>query len=576
MQFKQCLVIGACLVIGFSSAHGQINPQVLTDMGYFDLIARIGDPNLLPDGSGVDIMHVEAPNDAASNYLPDPNNFDPNITFLDGSGFGTMSGHATVVGNHIYAPNGLVPLIDTVESFEANDWLGSGFLHTLNTTQPQTIDRTVTNHSWVATFADQTIGSTFYTGDEIGEDVLRRLDFAIDRDDKVVVAGVTNTPGQPIDHIFGNAYNIITATISDGAQTGPTTLDLPGRSKPDLAASASNTSNATGVISGAALFMQDLAQGDTDGQHAYSTKAFLMAGATKTEFDLTNSTVDPNDDWTHTTTQPLDLQSGVGELNIDKSHLIYTAGKQEASSVSDVGLVGWDAYFATFIADNQYFIDVPTNELITDMSIVLVWNREVTPVVNSPALDWNVHLANLDLELYEATGFTTTTLMEQSVSAVDNVEHIWRRGIMGRRMAIEVSIDPNDIFEEYTLAWRIETVVPLAGDVNLDGVVDIADLAVVGSHWNATGADWFWGDLNADGVVDIADMGIIGANWTSPGGSSFSTGGGSFDEALDDLGLPTGDAANGAGGPTAIPAPPAAVSLTLLAALGLTRRRRSH
>ncbi len=56
----------------------------------------------------------------------------------------------------------------------------------------------------------------------------------------------------------------------------------------------------------------------------------------------------------------------------------------------------------------------------------------------------------------------------------------------------------------------------VSGDANFDGIVDVADLGIIGANFNTTtsnGVDG--GDLNGDGIVDVADLGIIGANWTA-------------------------------------------------------------
>ncbi len=51
-------------------------------------------------------------------------------------------------------------------------------------------------------------------------------------------------------------------------------------------------------------------------------------------------------------------------------------------------------------------------------------------------------------------------------------------------------------------------------DVNGDGVVDIADVSLVGLHYGETGAPgWIPEDVNQDGVVDIADVSLIGFHW---------------------------------------------------------------
>jgi Dockerin type I domain/A-macroglobulin TED domain/Prenyltransferase and squalene oxidase repeat len=56
----------------------------------------------------------------------------------------------------------------------------------------------------------------------------------------------------------------------------------------------------------------------------------------------------------------------------------------------------------------------------------------------------------------------------------------------------------------------------LFGDVNLDGVVNVFDLSLVGSHFGAVAgsSDYLPNtDLNADGVVNISDLVIVGSNF---------------------------------------------------------------
>ena len=51
----------------------------------------------------------------------------------------------------------------------------------------------------------------------------------------------------------------------------------------------------------------------------------------------------------------------------------------------------------------------------------------------------------------------------------------------------------------------------IPGDLNGDGVVDAADLAIMLGAWGTAGP----GDLNGDGVVDAADLAILLGNWTA-------------------------------------------------------------
>jgi len=53
----------------------------------------------------------------------------------------------------------------------------------------------------------------------------------------------------------------------------------------------------------------------------------------------------------------------------------------------------------------------------------------------------------------------------------------------------------------------------IPGDANLDGRVDITDLAIWGTHAYMFDQLWMNGDFNFDGKVGIDDLGIIGSHW---------------------------------------------------------------
>src|SRR5206468_8999465 len=102
--------------------------------------------------------------------------------------------------------------------------------------------------------------------------------------------------------------------------TGPT-----GRVKPDLVAPLGAVSFATPLVSSAATLLVQVAStaplnADPFAAKPQTIKAVLMAGATKAEFPT----------WSHTTTVPLDPVYGAGELNVDNSHRVLTAGRRAA------------------------------------------------------------------------------------------------------------------------------------------------------------------------------------------------------------------------------------------------------
>tara|TARA_Y100000588_G_scaffold140727_1_gene154669 strand:+ start:20 stop:1264 length:1245 start_codon:yes stop_codon:yes gene_type:complete len=60
------------------------------------------------------------------------------------------------------------------------------------------------------------------------------------------------------------------------------------------------------------------------------------------------------------------------------------------------------------------------------------------------------------------------------------------------------------------------------GDFNCDGVVDVADLGIIGANFNDGGVTYADGDANLDGIVDVSDLGIVGANWSAAQGSALA------------------------------------------------------
>jgi hypothetical protein len=69
------------------------------------------------------------------------------------------------------------------------------------------------------------------------------------------------------------------------------------------------------------------------------------------------------------------------------------------------------------------------------------------------------------------------------------------------------------------------------GDSNLDGLVDIADLAALASSWEQQGV-WSSGDFDGSGVVDVHDLKLLAGNWESSGSTA-----GSLEAVLTSLGL---------------------------------------
>lgn len=53
----------------------------------------------------------------------------------------------------------------------------------------------------------------------------------------------------------------------------------------------------------------------------------------------------------------------------------------------------------------------------------------------------------------------------------------------------------------------------IEGDANLDGVVDVLDLAILATHYGTSGTQWYTADYNADSVTDVLDLAILATNY---------------------------------------------------------------
>ncbi|GMU19951.1 MAG: hypothetical protein AMXMBFR13_00530 [Phycisphaerae bacterium] len=243
------------------------------------------------------------------------------------------------------------------------------------------------------------------------------------------------------------------------------------------------------------------------------TKCLLMGGATKPE-GWRPGTVTPRTDGTI----PLDYRYGAGSLNIHKSYRILSAGQHAGGNAVVVPCTGWD-YGRIAAAERRYFLEIPQNQVASTISIMLVWHRRIaTPPdldrdddVDSADLeifracttganagpypaecrevdfdddadidqsDFGVFqvcvsgadqpppvacrrrptasLANLDLKLYATEGFELGALRAQSISPIDNVEHIYLQNVSSGSWAIVVS---SDGLSSYALTWDAQLTV---------------------------------------------------------------------------------------------------------------------
>jgi GH25 family lysozyme M1 (1,4-beta-N-acetylmuramidase) len=71
-----------------------------------------------------------------------------------------------------------------------------------------------------------------------------------------------------------------------------------------------------------------------------------------------------------------------------------------------------------------------------------------------------------------------------------------------------------DVFEGTVADLREEFMIPLSGDANRDGIVDVGDLGILAGNYGTTSdATWRQGDFNNTGSVDISDLGILAGHY---------------------------------------------------------------
>ena len=461
----------ACtLAIVLAIAVAAARADYKADIGWTKLQAEVGAS--LPNGAGVPVTQVEAP-ESPGNYGPNPANPEftgKTLTFK--SGPAGNSGHATTVGGYYYSLNGsIAPGITTIDVYEVNNWLGSGFLRRGSVFSPNAEPNAIQSHSWIGSFD---------SGGAQDIEVLRRFDSAIQQSEFLGVVGLNNNAPGNVPPLLAGTYNGISVGRSDSFHSyGTNTADGTGRTKPELVSPHDATSWATPTVAATAAMLRQNAPANA--KKVVSLKSILLAGATKHQFPA----------WSRTLTRPIDSVFGAGQLNAYRSYRILNAGQQTASTTTSVGIRGWDLN-TTRAAGRLYFFDIAPGNTAPALSALVTWGRTIGGAWPSASTST---LANLTLRLHTATGFTKGTLIDSSESPVDNIEHIYQPALPPGRYALEVTSDTNNI--TYGLAWYSQPTVTIAPLANA------AEYSLIPSTFTITRA----GDLAAPLTVAYAITG---------------------------------------------------------------------
>jgi hypothetical protein len=494
----------------------------LNDIDYDDLVQRLGGFANTPTGASIGAAQVEVFD--GGGYGPNP--ADPELvgmTYFPMSGAPGNSQHATAVAYYYYGKSvSCAPGVTQAWLYEAENWILGAYLRvTFGSSVPPLVPPPLVrlfNNSWVAS------AGTF------NNESLRRADFAIRRDNTLHFNGMNNGGGQYLP-LMAASFNGVSVGRADGVHVfGPTPAgtDGPGRQKPDMVAPLNFTSFATPLVSGAATLLLDAVNIDPvlsinpNADHSAVIKALLMGGTWHREGWSNNPVLSgPNRGVTST---PLDPIYGTDVLNINRSHLMLTAGEfdgQESLAVApEIPEAGWD--LVSIGSGGSRWYRFTLNAPAEHLSVLATWHRLVS---NNFA---SFSLANVDLRLWRVdTSGTPQSLVGDaglpyfdsgnvvSQSVIDNVEHLYVRNLAAGSYAIEVDrIDTALLGVDVAVAWirpEDSDPPPLFGDLDGDGVVGGADLGILLIYF---GTSEPLADLNEDGIVDSADLGLLLVAWT--------------------------------------------------------------
>jgi len=503
-------------------------------VGYPELVDRLG--GAVPDGDTVIVAQVEA-NDAGvpGRYLPPAANPEfANVMITPQSGSGTTSSHAREVGFQLYGLTmSMTPGIPTVHAYELNDYLfGELQSNSANDPLPTPFDIRIVNNSWGGSAS-------------IANDILRRLDRVIVRDDIVMCFGLPNGIQADFD-IPKGTFNGITVGLTNA--THYTTdvvapIDVPGRMKPDIVAPSSLTSFATPQVSSAAALLIDGVLDATTGgidltnaQRSEVIKGVILAGATRGPGWTNNPATSGAD--RGSTDRPYDDTFGAGTLNVDDAHRLLFAGEFDGSTSfpfePNVPTTGWDLIELTSGNTAFYRFDLPSNA--ERGTILATWHREVTEAAVT------FIAANIDLELYRVTdtgGFESIvgpageTVFDagnvRSNSDVDNVELLDFTTLIAGEYLLFVTVQSAGVPHDVAVVWDFalseppappcpQDCSPVHGDGTFgNGVVNVDDLFLVINEFGNTGGPCDNAPDNGDGtfgngVVNVDDLfGVLNA-----------------------------------------------------------------
>ncbi len=516
------VAMACCALGGLFTATAASARDTASEIRYTDLVARLG--AAVPTGAGIGIGQVEAPENADGRYAPDttlPEFAGTTFSLLSGTAL-PVSWHSTEVGKALYGNAlSIVPGVTNISVWNVNGWLTSAYLHVgqgsaVAPANPPTGVK-VFNHSWIGSFGAAASDN----------EALRRLDFSIHRDNIFVAAGTNNGAGSAASPMMAYAYNAVTVGVSNGAHSNgltPAGIDGQNRRKPDIVAPGQFTSFATPVVGAAAALLFDAADsdpavsGNANANKALTIRASIFAGANH-RVDWSNGA--PTSGATKgITATPLDPLFGVDLLDIDRAHRVFTAGESNGTAAADLATLrphqGWD-YVTTMTANTSLFWSFRVHTPVAELSAIASWNRQVATTYTTTTLQdfdlrlWKVQAGGLiSISGDAGTGVYASGNVESN-SLIDNTEHLYLRDLAAGDYVLELKRKTGtQVAYPVVVAWYLpNTVSTNPADLDGNGSVGAADLAVLLSQWGGSGS----ADLDGDGTVGASDLSALLGSW---------------------------------------------------------------
>lgn len=359
---------------------------------------------------------------------------------------GAYSGHASQVATYFFGRStGVATNVSHVDNYDADYFINTF----IDTPAPPDSGARIVNQSFI--FGALPVPTQ--------QSVDASYDDAAAAHNTLFVSGAGNGGAVSAPATCYNGLGV--AAFGGASSAGPTPDN--GRCKPDITAPAGFTSFSTPQVAGAAAVLLEAGLRGDGGNDTNSAaqiqtlKALLLNGAVKPA------------SWTNSISSPLDTRYGAGVLNLFNSYQQLAGGKHAAVELTSVNLlaphppganpssiVAWSGWsFATLsstpskdrIHHHYFTLTNALNNAAFTVTATLVWNRQ----------QGQTSLNDLDLFLYDCA---TSNLIAQSISGVDNVEHIYTNVPPGRYDLQVLKYGGNagngNVIsnEDYALAWE--------------------------------------------------------------------------------------------------------------------------